>query len=202
MPLYLGFRAIISAIATGNTVILKGSELSPRVFWAIGSILKEAGLPNGVLNVITHRPEDAAEVTNALIEHPAVKKINFTGSTHVGSLIAAAAGKNLKPVLMELGGKASAIVLKDADLELAAMQCALGAFIHVCRTCLLKDLIISIDTLWSNFFLPRAAKSAWQPKGSSFILQSQPPSPRPSNPLSQPYSPKPALQQSSSRPPA
>ena len=66
-----------------------------------------------------------------LIEHPLVKKINFTGSTAVGSIIAAQAGKNLKPVLMELGGKASTIVLEDADIEKAAKGCAMGAFLHV-----------------------------------------------------------------------
>ena len=118
-------------MAAGNTVVLKGSEFSPRCHWVVGSVFKEAGLPDGVLNVLTHRPQDAAEVTTALIEHPAIKKINFTGSTAVGRIIAAAAGKNLKPVLMELGGKANAIVLKDADLELTAKQCVLGAFLHV-----------------------------------------------------------------------
>lgn len=118
-------------MAAGNTVIMKGSELSPRCHWAVGSIFKEAGLPDGVLNVLTHRPQDAAEVTTTLIEHPAVKKINFTGSTAVGRIIAATAGKNLKPTLMELGGKASAIILKDAELELSARQCAVGAFMAV-----------------------------------------------------------------------
>jgi acyl-CoA reductase-like NAD-dependent aldehyde dehydrogenase len=83
------------------------------------------------LNVIYHRPEDAAEITTALIEHPAVRKINFTGSTAVGRIISATAGKNLKPVLMELGGKASAIICEDADLRLAAKQCAVGAFLNV-----------------------------------------------------------------------
>ena len=119
------------ALAAGNTVVLKGSELSPRSFWAIGSVLKEAGLPAGCLSVIVHRPGDAAEVTKSIIEHPFVKKINYTGSTAVGSIVAEMAGKNLKPVLMELGGKAPAIVLEDADVELAAQQCALGAFLHV-----------------------------------------------------------------------
>jgi len=94
-------------------------------------VLTEAGLPPGALNVLYHRPQDAAEVTTALIEHTAVKKINFTGSTLVGSIIAGQAGKNLKPVLMELGGKASAIVCEDADLKKAGTQCALGAFLHV-----------------------------------------------------------------------
>ena len=130
-PYILGFRAVAYALATGNTAILKAPEFSPRCFWGIGSVFKEAGLPDGCLNVLAHRTQDAAEITTLLIEHPAVKKINFTGSTHVGSIIAATAGKNLKPVLMELGGKASAIVLADADLKRAATQCALGAFFHV-----------------------------------------------------------------------
>lgn len=101
----------------------------------MGSILKEAGLPDGVLNMIYHRPADASAVTNVLIEHPAVKKINFTGSTLVGSIIASKAGKELKPVLMELGGKASALVCEDANLEMAAGQCALGAFLHAGQIC-------------------------------------------------------------------
>ena len=84
------------------------SEFCPRTWWAIGNVLTEAGLPTGVLNVIFHRPEDAAQVTSALIEHPAIKKINFTGSTMVGRIISSQAGKNLKPVLMELGGKVRA----------------------------------------------------------------------------------------------
>lgn len=76
-------------------------------------------------------PKDAAEITESLIAHPAVKKINFTGSSAVGKIIASSAGKHMKPVLMELGGKASAIVLADADLDIAAAQTALGAFINV-----------------------------------------------------------------------
>lgn len=97
----------------------------------LGQVLTEAGLPDGVLNMIYHRPQDAGEITTALIEHPAVKKINFTGSTMVGSIISGQAGKHLKPCLMELGGKASAIVCSDADIPKAGQQCALGAFLHV-----------------------------------------------------------------------
>lgn len=77
-----------------------------------------------------HRPEDAGSVTEQLIENAHVKKINFTGSSHVGSIIAALAGKHLKPCLMELGGKASAIVMPDADLEAAALSCAMGSFMN------------------------------------------------------------------------
>ncbi|KAK5703306.1 hypothetical protein LTS12_028338 [Elasticomyces elasticus] len=130
-PYILGTRAVAIPLAAGNTTILKGSELSPKCFWAIGDIFREAGLPAGCLNVLYHRPSDAARITTALIAHPAVRKVSFTGSTNVGSIIAATAGKYIKPVLLELGGKASSIVLDDADLEKAAKCCALGSFLHV-----------------------------------------------------------------------
>lgn len=169
---YLGFRAITYALAAGNTVVLKGSELSPRCHWAIGSVFKEAGLPDGVLNVLTHRPQDAAEVTTTLIEHPAVKKINFTGSTAVGRIIAATAGKNLKPVLMELGGKASAIVLKDADLELTAMECVQGAFMGSGQICMATERIIVHSSVASAFSqaLKRATAKLFPQSGSASIL--------------------------------
>jgi acyl-CoA reductase-like NAD-dependent aldehyde dehydrogenase len=131
-PYILGFRAVAYALAAGNTAVLKGPELSPRCYWAIGQVFKDAGLPDGALNVILYRPEDAPSVTKSLIENPFVKKVNFTGSTLVGSIIAELCGKNLKPCLMELGGKNSAIILEDADIEKAAHECAIGSFLHVC----------------------------------------------------------------------
>lgn len=134
-PFILGTRAVALPLAAGNTVVLKGSELSPKCFWALGDIFRQAGLPDGCFNVIFHQPSDAAAVTTALIAHPAVRKVNFTGSTNVGSIIASTAGKYIKPVLLELGGKASAIVLDDADLDKAAMSCALGSFLHVSIRC-------------------------------------------------------------------
>lgn len=133
-PFILGTRAVALPIAAGNTVVLKGSEFSPKCFWALGDVFRQAGLPAGVLNVIHHQSSDAPAVTNALIAHPYVRKINFTGSTLVGSIIASTAGKYIKPVLLELGGKASAVVLDDADLDKAAMNCALGSFMHVSVT--------------------------------------------------------------------
>ncbi|PVH95814.1 aldehyde dehydrogenase [Periconia macrospinosa] len=150
-PYILGVRAILYALATGNTCILKGSELSPRCFWAIGSVLKEAGLPAGVLNVLYHRPEDAPAVTAALVENTAVKHVNFTGSTAVGRIIAQMAGKSLKPVIMELGGKASALVLDDADLKKAALQCALGSFIHSGQVCMATERILVHKSIKAAF---------------------------------------------------
>jgi acyl-CoA reductase-like NAD-dependent aldehyde dehydrogenase len=147
----LGVRSIAYALAAGNTVILKAPEFSPLCSHSIVSIFIEAGLPAGVLNLIAHRPEDAASVTKHLIEHPSIKKINFTGSTVVGRIIAELAGRNLKPVLLELGGKAPAIVWEDADLELAAGQCAVGAFLHSGQICMSTERIIVHEKVVDEF---------------------------------------------------
>jgi acyl-CoA reductase-like NAD-dependent aldehyde dehydrogenase len=130
-PFPLGIRSFAFALAAGNTAVLKGAELSPRTYSGIVEAFKEAGIPDGCVNLILHDVKSASEVTTALISHRFVKKINFTGSSRVGSIVAGLAGKLLKPVLMELGGKASSIVMADANLELAATQCTLGSFMHV-----------------------------------------------------------------------
>lgn len=102
----------------------------------LGDVFRQAGFPKGCVNVVYHRPSDAAEVTNALIAHPLLRKINFTGSTKVGSVIASTAGKYIKPTLLELGGKASCIVLDDADLTKAAQMSLRGAWTNVSCSCL------------------------------------------------------------------
>jgi len=124
-------RSPATAIATGNTTILKASELSPRCFWAIGKAFHEAGLPAGVLNIIQCEPVDAPEIVQTIIEHPAVRKINFTGSAETGRKVAKVCAQNLKPCLMELGGKNSTIVFEDADLEKAVDLSLAGAFLNV-----------------------------------------------------------------------
>lgn len=146
-PLILGLRAVIAPIAAGNTAILKvsrlqpqrsnksdsqkGSEMSPRTHYFIARLFQAAGFPPGVLNFLLHRPEDAVEVFDCLINAPQIRKCNFTGSTAVGRSIAQKAGAALKPVLLELGGKNCAIVLKDADLEKAAHATVFGAILNV-----------------------------------------------------------------------
>ncbi|KAH6661801.1 Aldehyde/histidinol dehydrogenase [Plectosphaerella plurivora] len=141
-PHALAIRACLFPLAAGNTVVLKGPELAPATMWHLVDILHEAGLPAGCLNTIYHRPEDAAQITKHLIEHPAVRKVNFTGSTAVGATIASLCGKNIKPCVLELGGKAPAIVCEDADLGLAAEQCALAAFSHAGQVCMSTERII------------------------------------------------------------
>ncbi|CEL11532.1 hypothetical protein ASPCAL14633 [Aspergillus calidoustus] len=141
-PIFLGLRAIVAPLAAGNTVILKGSELSPRSHHLVASLFREAGFPPGVVNFILHRPQDAAGVFEAMITHSAVKKCNFTGSTDVGRIIASRAALALKPVLLELGGKNCAIVLDDADLDVAAQQITLGAFLGNGQICMCTDIVL------------------------------------------------------------
>lgn len=141
-PYILGFRACLAPLAMGNTVVLKGSESSPGVYWAIASVLHEAGLPKGCLNTIIHRQQDAAEVTSALIASPSIRKVTFTGSATVGGIVASQAAKLLKPTLMELGGKAPTIVCEDANLQDAAFGAALGSFIHSGQVCMCTERVI------------------------------------------------------------
>ena len=130
-PYVFGIRSAASALATGNTTVLKSSELSPRCYWAIGRAFQDAGLPKGCLNILSCSPQDAPKVVDTMIEHPAVRKVNFTGSTSVGRKIARACGQNLKPCLMELGGKNSAIICADADLKTAVQGVLAGSFLNV-----------------------------------------------------------------------
>jgi len=160
-PIILGTRAIATPLACGNTVVFKISEMCPRTHTMIAESIIEAGLPPGVLNVVSNAPADAAEIVNALIAHPAVKRINFTGSTRVGRLIAQEAAKYLKPVLLELGGKAPMIVLDDADLDEAVNGAIFGAFANQGQICMSTERIIvekGIADAFVKKFAERAAK--------------------------------------------
>jgi benzaldehyde dehydrogenase (NAD) len=141
-PVILGTRAVASPLAYANTVVLKASEICPRTHAAIVQALTDAGLPPGVINLVTNRPQDAAEVVEELIAHPATRRINFTGSTKVGRIIAEKAAKHLKRVLLELGGKAPMVVLKDADLDRAAAAASFGAFFHQGQICMSTERIV------------------------------------------------------------
>jgi acyl-CoA reductase-like NAD-dependent aldehyde dehydrogenase len=158
-PVILGVRAIATPLACGNTVILKASENCPRTHHLIGEALAEAGFPAGVVNVVTNAPTDAAAIVDALIDHPAIRRINFTGSTRVGRIIAERAAKQLKPVLLELGGKAPFLVLKDADLDEAVKAAAFGAFFNQGQICMSTERIIVVDEV-ADEFVKRFAEKA------------------------------------------
>jgi acyl-CoA reductase-like NAD-dependent aldehyde dehydrogenase len=109
---------------------------------SIVSVFQEAGLPRGVLNFLAHDPRDAALITEQLISNPLISKVNFTGSTTVGRVIGRLAGHHLKPVLLELGGKAPVIICEDADLEAAAQECVVGAFLNSGQICMSTERIL------------------------------------------------------------
>jgi acyl-CoA reductase-like NAD-dependent aldehyde dehydrogenase len=150
-PIILGVRAIAVPLACGNAVILKASETCPRTHALIIEAFADAGFPEGVVNVVTNAPEDAAEVVGALIDAPQVKRINFTGSTAVGRIIAKRSAEHLKPCLLELGGKAPLIVLEDADLDEAVKAAAFGAFMNQGQICMSTERIIVVDAVADDF---------------------------------------------------
>jgi benzaldehyde dehydrogenase (NAD) len=159
-PIILGVRAIAVPLACGNPVILKASEMCPRTHSLIVQSFDEAGFPAGVVNLVTNRPEDAGEVVGALIDHPSVRRINFTGSTHVGRIVARRAAEQLKPCLLELGGKAPLIVLEDADLEEAVAAAAFGAFMNQGQICMSTERIIVVGAVATEFRRRFVAKAS------------------------------------------
>ncbi|KFX29409.1 aldehyde dehydrogenase [Ralstonia solanacearum] len=158
-PLILGTRAIAMPLACGNTVVLKASELCPALHSLIGTVFEEAGFPAGVVNVVTNAPADAPAIVERLIAHPAVRRVNFTGSTRVGRIIAAQAARHLKPVLLELGGKNPMVILDDADLEAAVQAAAFGAFFNQGQICMSTERII-VDRAIADRFVERLTDKA------------------------------------------
>ncbi|PWY95995.1 aldehyde dehydrogenase [Aspergillus sclerotioniger CBS 115572] len=146
-PILLGLRSIAAPLAAGNTVIFKGSELSPRTHFLVSTLFKDAGFPPGVVNFILHRAEDAAFIYETMINHRAVRKCNFTGSTNVGRIIASKAALALKPVLLELGGKNFALVLEDADIAKAAEEIVRGSTLNNGQICMSTDLVLAVDAI-------------------------------------------------------
>jgi acyl-CoA reductase-like NAD-dependent aldehyde dehydrogenase len=158
-PVILGVRAVAAPLAYGNTVVLKASEICPRTHTAIVDALTDAGVPSGAINLVTNDPEDAAEVVDELITHPAVRRISFTGSTRVGRMIAETAGRHLKRVLLELGGNSPLVVLADADLDRAVAAANFGAFMHQGQICMSTERIV-IDRAVADEFAQKLAERA------------------------------------------
>jgi acyl-CoA reductase-like NAD-dependent aldehyde dehydrogenase/ABC-type branched-subunit amino acid transport system ATPase component len=158
-PVILGVRAIATPLACGNTVILKGSENCPRTHQLIVQAFQDAGFPAGVVNYITNAPADAGAVVEAMVAHPAVRRVNFTGSTRVGKLLALTCAKYLKPSVLELGGKAPMVVLDDADLEAAVNGAAFGAFANSGQICMSTERFI-VDRKIADDFVAMFAKKA------------------------------------------
>ncbi|KAK9477283.1 aldehyde dehydrogenase domain-containing protein [Lipomyces japonicus] len=147
----LALRSIATPIAAGCTTIFKTSELSAGSQYHIANAIIDAGLPDGVLNVLHVKPTHNIEYVNSLISHPAVRKINFTGSTATGRKIAVTAAENLKPVLLELGGKASSIIFEDADLDKSAEASIIGSWLNQGQICMSTERIFVHEDILDNF---------------------------------------------------
>jgi vanillin dehydrogenase len=164
-PIILAVRAIAAPLACGNTVVLKASESCPSTHRLIGEVLRDAGFPAGVVNVVTNAPADAGEIVDALIAHPAVKRINFTGSTKVGKIVAEKAARHLKPVLLELGGKAPLVVLDDADIDGAVNAAVFGAFANQGQICMSTERLVVDEKVADQFAAKLATRAASLPAG-------------------------------------
>lgn len=153
-PIILGVRAIAMPLSCGNTVVLKASELCPRTHGLIGEVFQQAEFPAGAVNVVSSAPEDAPKIVEALIAHEAVRRVNFTGSTRVGRIVAETGARHLKRCLLELGGKAPLILLDDADIEQAVNAATFGAFFHQGQICMSTERVI-VDEAIADEFLER-----------------------------------------------
>ncbi|OYT83580.1 MAG: salicylaldehyde dehydrogenase [Pseudomonas sp. PGPPP4] len=155
-PVILGTRALAMPLACGNTVVLKASEQSPGVHRLIGQVLQDAGLGDGVVNVVTNAPEDAPAIVERLIANPAVRRVNFTGSTRVGRIVGELSARHLKPAVLELGGKAPLLVLEDADLDAAVAAAAFGAYFNQGQICMSTERLL-VDSRIADAFVARLA---------------------------------------------
>ena len=161
-PVLLSGRGLAFAVAAGNTIVLKPSEETPYCGGLLfAEVFAEAGVPAGVLNVVTCSRDNVAEVGQELVENPLVKGISFTGSTPVGRRIAATAGAHLKKVCVELGGKDALIVCDDADLERATGAANFGGFMHQGQICMSVEKVLVQEGIFNSFldrFVERAAQ--------------------------------------------
>ena len=164
-PVILAVRSISTALACGNTVILKGSELCPATHGLIIEALQDAGLPEGVVNFVTNAPADAGSVVEAIVAHPAVRRVSFTGSTKVGRIIGQTCAKHLKPALLELGGKAPFLVLDDADIDAAVNAATFGAFANSGQICMSTERFVVDNKVADEFIAKFAAKAQSLPLG-------------------------------------
>mmetsp|Transcript_3277 Transcript_3277/g.5967 ORF Transcript_3277/g.5967 Transcript_3277/m.5967 type:complete len:502 (-) Transcript_3277:143-1648(-) len=143
-PLLIATKKVAPALAAGNCVVMKPSEIAPIAVMELAQILTEAGVPPGVINVVNGMGPATGK---ALCESPDVSKIDLTGGTQTGRAVCAAAGHNLKPVTAELGGKAPVLVFEDADIERAINGIAFGAFVASGQTCISAARLIVAESI-------------------------------------------------------
>nr|ACT53252.1 salicylaldehyde dehydrogenase [Burkholderia sp. C3] len=147
----LAARAIAYPLVCGNTVVFKGSEFSPGTHALIAKCVQEAGLPAGVLNYLNSSPDRSPDIADALISSKEIRRINFTGSTRVGRIIAQKAAQHLKRCLLELGGKSPLIVLDDADIDAAVKAAVFGSFLFQGQICMSTERLVVDEKIADEF---------------------------------------------------
>ncbi|MDA0230493.1 MAG: aldehyde dehydrogenase [Proteobacteria bacterium] len=147
-PLTMDAQKLAPAIAAGNAVLLKPSEITPGIGLALGRLCQDAGVPPGVVNVLSGT---GSLVGNAIVRHPDVRMVSFTGGTKTGRAIAAAAAAKLMPVALELGGKSPHIVFADADIEAAAQAVAGGIFGSMGQSCVAGSRLFVEQRIYEAF---------------------------------------------------
>ncbi|RBO70572.1 aldehyde dehydrogenase [Microbacterium sp. H6] len=159
-PMTIASWAFAPALAAGNAVVLKPAELTPLTAIRLGELAREAGLPEGLFEVVTG---SGSVVGQRLVEHPDVRKVVFTGSTEVGVEVAAGCARALKPVTLELGGKSANVVFEDADLERAAAGVPGSVFDNAGQDCCARSRLLVQRSVYDRFLeLLEPAVAAWR----------------------------------------
>jgi salicylaldehyde dehydrogenase len=155
----LAARAIAYPLVCGNTVVFKGSEASPKTHALVAQALIDAGFPPGALNYLSSSAQSAPEVIDALISHKAIRRINFTGSSRVGRIIAEKAAKHLKRCLLELGGKSPLVILDDANIDEAVKAAVFGSFLFQGQICMSTERLIVDNKVADEFVAKFVARA-------------------------------------------
>lgn len=155
----LAARAIAYPLVCGNTVVFRGSEASPKTHALVAQALVEAGFPAGVLNYLSNSAQSSPEIVDTLISHKAIRRINFTGSTRVGRIVAEKAAKHLKRCLLELGGKSPLVVLDDANVDETVKAAVFGSFLFQGQICMSTERLIVDEKVADEFVAKFAARA-------------------------------------------
>lgn len=169
-PLLITMKKVSAALAAGNSLVIKPSELGPVVPGELVALLEEAGVPPGVVNYV---PGLGRSTGKALTEHPGLAKLDITGGTETGRVIAAAAGRSLIPVTAELGGKAPVIVFDDVDIDNAVAGTLFAAFIATGQTCVQGARILASRSIYQEFVDKLVARTRGLRLGDPLDLQTQ-----------------------------
>ncbi|MCX6398377.1 MAG: aldehyde dehydrogenase family protein [Propionibacteriales bacterium] len=157
LPLMMAIKKLAPALATGNTIVIKPAEQTPLVMARLAELILEAGIPEGVVNYVTGLGESAGA---ALVNHPGVNKVTFTGSVETGKAIARAATGTLKRVSLELGGKSPNIIFNDADLERSIVSAGMAIFAGQGESCIAGSRLYAQREVYDEVLAGLAARAS------------------------------------------